>query len=479
VQLKHLQRTIGVMALVAVTAAACGSDSKSTATTASQSPTSVESPATTAASTATTAAGTATTAAGTATTAAGNTATTAAAANPLAAYGEDPSKADPALVAKALGPVTPSDADSWSIVLAAIARADQKPDQATIDKALECWHAQSCDTGTGGKLVFGYADGGGDTVNVWRGVSHMEAILQALTYPEIGKIISTAANFSQDPEVPANDIRFLVQSGASFIVGYPDAGIALAGAVKEAQAAGVPYFSFSAGYIGLPGQDGALVPGTDYAGVVGENLCDLGKSFADVLNKGVGSGKVAMLGGTPGNALSLGWQQCTTAALASGLSLVDPPADKNSTTGDTYWVNSMALDAVRGLLTTNPDIKGWAYEYSDGLYTALQAYDELGIPVKNLTVALRTDEQTLFCDWKDRAEPTYNIWFSAGGNFQSRVALTAAMLTLQKAKVPGEIVVPHVMRQVTAADCNPNRVNPVVSGTSLVPDSVLAQMFKG
>ena len=77
-----------------------------------------------------------------------------------------------------------------------------------------------------------------------------------------------------------------------------------------------------------------------------------------------------MLGGTPGNALSLGWQQCTTAALASGVSLVNPPADKNSTTGDTYWVNTMALDAVRGLLTTNPDIKGWAYEYSDGLYTA-------------------------------------------------------------------------------------------------------------
>ena len=139
----------------------------------------------------------------------------------------------------------------------------------------------------------------------------------------------------------------------------------------------------------------------------------------------------------------------------------------------------MALDAVRGLLTTNPDIKGWAYEYADGLYTALQAYDELGIPVKNLTVALRTDEQTLFCDWVDRAEPTYNIWYSAGGNFQSRVAVTTAMLALKGDDVPGQVVVPHVMRQVTAADCNPDRVNPVVSGTSLVPDSVLAEMFAG
>jgi len=132
-------------------------------------------------------------------------------------------------------------------------------------------------------------------------------------------------------------------------------------------------------------------------------------------------------------------------------------------------VNNFALDAVRALLTTNPEIAGWSYEYSDGLYSALQAYDELNIPVQNLTVALRTDEQTLFCDWAERNEPTYNIWFSAGGNFQSRTGVTAAMLSIKGADVPAEIVVPHVMRQVSADDCNPDRVNPFVSGTSLVP----------
>ncbi len=269
----YLTRTIGIIALFAMTAAAPGSHHYTT-------------------------------------TAGGDTTPAGTGGGALAEYGEDPAAADPALVAKALGPVEPSADDSWNIILAAIARADQDLDQATIDKALECWGAQSCDTGSGGDLVMGYADGGGDTVNVWRSVSHMEAILQALSYPEIGKIISTAADFNPDPEVPANDIRFLVQSGADFIVGYPDAGIALAGAVSEAEAAGVPYLSFSAGYVGLPGQEGALVPGEDYTSVIGEDLCALGKSFADVLNTGVGSGEVAMLGGTPGNALTLGWQQC-------------------------------------------------------------------------------------------------------------------------------------------------------------------------
>lgn len=398
--------------------------------------------------------------------------------NPLADFGEDPMAADPALVAKALGPVEPSDEASWNIVLASIARAHQDLDEATIATAMECWNNPECDTGSGGEIVMGYADGGGKTVNVWRGVSRMEAILQALTYPEIGKIVTTEANFDQDPAVHLNGINFLVQYPVNFIVGYPDFGAALAPAVQAAEAAGIPYVSFSAGYVGLPGSEGALTPGEDYTAVVGEDLCALGESFAGVLNGSVPADKeVGLLGGTPNNALTLGWQQCIIPALDAAVA--NPPPNENTTTGDTFWVNSFALDAVRGLLTTNPNIGGWAYEYSDGLYTALQAYQELGIPVENLSVALRTDEQTLFCDWAERDEPTYNIWFSAGGNFQSRTGVTAAMLALQGADVPGEVTVPHVMRQVTESDCNPDRVNDVVSGTSLVPDAVLAEMYGG
>ena len=90
----------------------------------------------------------------------------------------------------------------------------------------------------------------------------MEAILQALTYPEIGTIVSTAANFDQDPAVHANDIRFLIQRGVDFIVGYPDVGVALAPAVSEAEAAGIPYLSFSAGYVGLARPGGCAHPGS-------------------------------------------------------------------------------------------------------------------------------------------------------------------------------------------------------------------------
>jgi hypothetical protein len=407
---------------------------------------------------------------------------TTAAGDPLAEFGES-TNADPALVAEALGPdIQPSDDDSWNIILASIARATQELDEATVAKAMECFNNQECDTGTGGDIVMGYADGGGDTVNIWRAVSHMEAILQALTYDEIGAIVSTEANFGGptfDPTIAENDIRFLINRGVDFIVGYPDIGVGLREEVLEAEAAGIPYITFSAGYVGLPGTEGALTPGEDHLTVVGEDLCALGESFADVLNTGVGTGEVAVLGGTPNNALSLGWQQCVIPALSDGIELVNPPANENTTTGDTYWADASIPDVYRGLLTANPEIKGWAYEYSDGQNIGLGVYEELGIPVENLTVALRTDEQSLFCDWVVRAEPTYNIWYSAGGNFQSRVGVTAAMLNIAGAPIPAEIEVPHLMRQVTAADCDPDWTfaDAAVSRSSLVPDEVMSLMF--
>jgi ribose transport system substrate-binding protein len=382
---------------------------------------------------------------------------------PLAGYGES-TDADQALIDKAMGPVQ----DVPDIVLAAIARANQDPDQATIDKAMECWNAVECDTGTGGDIVMGYADGGG--LNVWRQVTRMEAILQALTYPEIGKIMFRDAQWNPDPSVAAGDIRFLIQAGVDFIIGYPDQGTNIADAILEAHDAGIPYSTYSAGWVGLPGQEGALTPGQDYLTVVGEDLCALGNSFAQVINDGVSDGgPVGVLGGTPGNALSLGWQQCFMDAVNNDIETLGP--------ADTYWANDVALQVVQGWLSTDPNIEGYAYEYADGLNTALQAYDELGIDIGNLTVALRTDEQTLFCDWVERDDPNYHIWYSAGGNFQSRVAVTASMMYLKGADIPAEIVVPHVMREVTANDCNPDRVTPTVSGTSLVPDDVLALMY--
>jgi ABC-type sugar transport system substrate-binding protein len=441
---------ISLIAVLALVLAACTGDVTGTTTTAAPE----EDPTTTAGAEPTTTAG------GETTTSAGD------AEGPLAEFGES-TDADPALVEKALGSV----GEVPDIVLASIARASHDLDQATIDKAIECYtNAVECDTGTGGDVIMGYADGGG--LNVWRQVTRMEAILQALTYPEIGTIVMRDAQWSTDPAVPIGDINYMVERGVTFIIGYPDWGIELGDAIKAAEAAGIPYVPYSAGWVGLPGQDRALVPGEDYLSIVGEDLCALGESFSEVINEGVVEGTIGVLGGTPGNALSLGWQQCHISTLAEGIEVINPPADPNSTTGDTYWANDIAREVVSGWLSTNPDINGFSYEYADGLYTALD-----GVEIDEMTIAIRTDEQTLFCDWAERNNPNYRIWYSAGGNFQSRTAVTVQMLNLAGYDVPENIVVPHMMREVTTDDCNPDRVTPTVSNTSLVPDEVLALMY--
>ena len=447
-------RVTALIAVLAFVLAACTGDVAETTTTAGAAPTT-----TTAAEETTTTAGEETT-----TTAAGEeTTTTVAAEGDLAAFGET-TDADPALVEKALGPVE----EVPDIVLASIARAEQELDDATIAKALECFNAVECETGTGGEVIMGYADGGG--LNVWRQVTRMEAILQALTYPEIGTMVFRDAQWNPDPAVAAGDIRFMIERGVTFIIGYPDQGVAIADAILEAEAAGIPYVPYSAGWVGLPDQDGALIPGEDYLSIVGEDLCGLGESFATIMNEEVGSGTIGIMGGTPGNALSLGWEQCEIPALNDTIELVSEPAD-------TFWVNDIAPQTVLGWLSTNPDIAGYSYEYADGMYTALDAYEQLGVPLDDLVITIRTDEQTLFCDWAERNNPDYKIFYSAGGNFQSRIAVTAQMMNLAGAEIPAEIVVPHVMREVTADDCDPDRVTPTVSNTSLVPNPVLAQMF--
>lgn len=376
--------------------------------------------------------------------------------------------ADPALVTHALGDIDPSDVPD--IVLASIYRAGLDVDADTRAIALTCFNNQECDTGSGGPLTLGIADGGRG--NAWREVTHMEAILQALTYPEIGTIISTDAQWDFDFTVAEGHIRFLVQSGADFIIGYPDHGSALASAVLEAEAAGVPYIPYSAGWLGLPGQTGALIPGQDYLTIVGEGLCALGESYAGIINQYAEPGTVAVLGGTTGNALSAGWQRCLMPSLDPDFT-VDGPED-------TFWFDPIVLEVVQGMLTRNDNVTAYAYEYAHGLAYAFQAYDDLGIDISGTVLAVRTDEPTLFCDWLDRGQ-SYEVFYSGGQNFQSRVAVTAGMMNRLGAPIPAEIVVPHVMAQVTADDCDPDVPERMqqVSRTSLVPTDVLEAMYGG
>jgi ribose transport system substrate-binding protein len=340
-------------------------------------------------------------------------------------------------------------------VLAAVYRAGLPVSAARLKLAIKCWKENTCDTGTGGKYTVALADGFGE--NVWREVTHMEFVLGALTYPEIGKIIYTSGQNNTQKQI--SDFRSLIAQKVDLIVGFPDAGAAMLPSYREATKRGivvVPYTSTPGG-----------TPGKDYTSFVAEDLCRLGKNFAGVMNSQVKSGKIVFLGGTPGNGLSKAWQACEKPALSKSIEVVG--------TADTNWTRQGTLQAMSGFLSKYPDLKGISYEYADGFLGGLQAYQAAHKPL-NVVLTLRTDEMDLFCAAKKIDNPKFKIFYSQGGNFQSRIALTTGMIKLEGGSIPSTVILPMKMRQATNATCNP-KVPGQTAASTLVATNVLQAMY--
>jgi ribose transport system substrate-binding protein len=348
----------------------------------------------------------------------------------------------------------PTDPTARNIALAGLGRADKKVNYAL---ALKCWKNNGCTTGTGGKLTVAYIEQFGE--NVFRQMSRMEFILQALTYPDVGKIIYKSAKSDLNQGIA--DFKAAIAQKVSLIVTYPDFGDAMLPVMKEATQAGIPVATYAWGYV--------TGPGTNYLTVVGEDTCKLGKVYAYVMNTQVKSGNIAFLGGFPGNPLSEGWQKCERPALNPNIHVVD--------TEPTNWDPSKVQQVVAGILAKYPDIKGWSYEYGLGMAQgALSAYKAAGIPF-NTVLTLRTDDIGMGCAFDNLKNPNLKMFYYTSGNSQIRVAFTAAMMKLKGAKIPSQIVFPIELQNQRVRDSCVKGYPQEASATSLIPLSLLHQMY--
>jgi ABC-type sugar transport system substrate-binding protein len=348
----------------------------------------------------------------------------------------------------------PAQKAARNISLAAFGRATKK---VNYDLAYKCWKNNSCSTGTGGKLTVAYVEGFGE--NIYRQMSHMEFILQALTYPQIGKIIYISAHSDLNQAIA--DFKSVIAQHVSAIVTYPDFGDAMIPVFKQATAAGIPVSTYAWGYV--------TGPGSNYTTVVGENTCKLGQAFANIMNTYVKSGDIAFLGGFPGNPLSLGWQNCEKPALNQGINVV--------ANEPTNWDPSKVQGIVAGILASHPQLKGFSYEdalfMSQGGYAAYQA---AGLPY-NAVLTLRTDEVAMGCLADKLKNPNLKIFYYTAGNSQIRVALTADMMKLAGAKIPPTIVFPIQMQTQSKRDMCIKGYPDAASPTSLIPVSLLHRMY--
>jgi ribose transport system substrate-binding protein len=325
-------------------------------------------------------------------------------------------------------------------------------------KALECWNENACDTGTGGAVTVAYADGFGE--NVWRRVTAMEFIQQALTYPEVGRILYSSAR--GDASKAISDLRAYIAQGVDVIVIFADAGEALGPTVREATEAGILVTVHNGTEVGSAGDD--------YLANIAENICKMGEEFVNAVVQGNPAAKnIVALGGTPGNPLSATWQGCaeTHAATLDGVSIVAKE--------DTNWTQEGTFSATSAVLARFDKVDGYIYEYADGFRGGVRAYESTNTP-KDMVVALRTDEQGLFCDWEDANHAGFKIFYSSGQNFQSRFALTAAMMAKAGTKVDTKINVPFSMKEGKKGLCD--RGLPMeISVSSLVDIDTLRAMF--
>jgi ribose transport system substrate-binding protein len=348
----------------------------------------------------------------------------------------------------------PSNKAARNIALASFGRSTKKVNYAL---ALSCWKNNGCSTGTRGKLTVAYVEGFGE--NTFRQMSKMEFILEALTYPKIGKIIYRSAHSDLNQAIA--DFKSVIAQHVSAIVTYPDFGDAMIPVFQQATKAGIPVSTYAWGYV--------TGPGKNYTTVVGEDTCKLGKAFANVMNTKVKSGSIAFLGGFPGNPLSAGWQTCEQKALNPNINVVanDP----------TNWDPSKVQGIVAGILAKTPNLSGLSYEdalfMSQGGYTA---YKAANIPYQGV-FTYRTDEAGMGCLADQLKDPKLQIYYFSAGNPQIRLALTADMMKLAGAKIPPTIVFPIQLQQQTKRDMCLKGYPGTASGTSLIPLSLLHQMY--
>jgi ribose transport system substrate-binding protein len=345
------------------------------------------------------------------------------------------------------------------VIVEAIKRAavDLTSEQRAL--ALKCWKDSVCETGHG-NLTVAYADGFGE--NVWRQVTKMEFIAQALTYPNIKKIVYSSAG--GDATKAISDLRAFVAQKVDVIVIFADAGAALLPTVKEASEAGITVVLHN-------GTDIGGKPGKDYLTSIAENVCNLGVGFIKVVgdNSAKDPTTVVELGGTPGNPLSATWQKCADDELAKHKNM------KLLGKADTNWTQEGSFQAMTGFLSQSGAVDSVVYEYADGFRGGLRAWQAAN-KKPDVIVALRTDEQGLFCDWEKVNDPNFKIFYSNGQNDQSRFALTAAMMKKDGQTVAGNIDVPFKMKQVVKGMCNPSLPEDA-SVSTLLDNDLMKAMF--
>lgn len=328
--------------------------------------------------------------------------------------------------------------------------------------AFECWEKSSCTLGPG-KLTLGVADGFGG--NTWRKMTKMEAILQAMTYPEIGKYIYLDAE-GDLAKMQAN-IRSLSAQGANVILTYDDFGTAVVPAFQAAQRAG----AVISNYVGPV--EGASTDALTSQVVV--EWCSTGKTMADsaaeVLHE---KGSIALFGGPPGNPEGEVWWGCAEEQLKEKY-----PEMSVSYKGDTEWTPASAAKAASAAIASGKPIEAILYDYAEPSVNIVEAYEKAGkVPPAIIAV---NQSNGLIKNWSERqgTKNAYELEQTSSLAYASRISLTALMRKVNGEEVPAEISLPVKFVPADKSQYEKGKPGSFPGPTVLVPTALVEKMLAG
>ena len=265
--------------------------------------------------------------------------------------------------------------------------------------------------------------------NVYREMSKMEFILQALTYPEIGKIIYTSSKaFSSTPGDPLADFRSAIAQGANVIVNFPTSATQLPAGVQGGDRGRESRSStYAWGYVTGPGEN--------YTTVVGEDTCALGEAFAQIMNERGGLREDRAPRRHAGQPAVRGWQECEREALNPEIEVVG--------TYDTNWVADRVQEAMASLLAATPTSRASATSTRAEWLSAPSRPSRRRASRSTRSGRCGPTSPILGCMADELNEPNLQIFYAnAAGNWQIRTSLTAGMMQLKGFDAAAEDRVP-------------------------------------
>ncbi len=328
--------------------------------------------------------------------------------------------------------------------------------------AFECWSKSSCTLGSG-ELTLGVADGFGG--NTWRKMTKMESILQALTYPEIGKYIYLDAE-GDLAKMQAN-IRSLSAQGAQVILTYDDFGTAVVPAFQAAQRAG----AVISNYVGPV--DGASTDALTSQVVV--EWCTTGKTMADSAAEILGEkGSIALFGGPPGNPEGEVWWGCAEEELSEKY-----PEMTVSYKGDTEWTPASAAKAASAAIASGKPIDAILYDYAEPCTNIVEAYEKAGKTPPAIVAVNQSNG--LIKNWTERqgTKNAYELEQTSSLAYASRISLTALMRAVNGEEAPAEIELPVKFVPADKSQYEKGKPSSFPGPTILVPESLTEKMLAG